>query len=45
MTLSLDTQQQSARDWFEALRTRICAVFEAIEREAEDMKAYIAGAA
>src|SRR5688500_20294942 len=30
----LDEQQQSARDWFEALRTRICAAFEAIEREA-----------
>ena len=25
---------QQARDWFEALRTRICAAFEAIEREA-----------
>ena len=34
MTLSLDTQQQTARDWFEDLRTRICTVFEAIEREA-----------
>ncbi|BAK68105.1 coproporphyrinogen III oxidase [Sphingobium sp. SYK-6] len=30
----LDTEQQAARDWFEALRTRICAEFEAIEREA-----------
>ena len=30
----LDDQQQAARDWFEALRTRICAAFEAIEREA-----------
>jgi coproporphyrinogen III oxidase len=30
----LDDQQQAARDWFEALRTRICAEFEAIEREA-----------
>jgi coproporphyrinogen III oxidase len=29
----LDDQQQAARDWFEALRTRICAEFEAIERE------------
>jgi len=29
----LDPQQQAARDWFEALRTRICAAFEAIERE------------
>ena len=32
--LALDDQQQAARDWFEALRTRICAEFEAIEREA-----------
>ena len=31
---ALDSQQQNARDWFEALRTRICAAFEAIEREA-----------
>ena len=30
----LDTQQQAARDWFESLRDRICAEFEAIEREA-----------
>lgn len=30
----LDTEQQSARSWFEALRTRICTAFEAIEREA-----------
>ena len=30
----LDDQQQAARDWFELLRTRICAAFEAIEREA-----------
>ena len=30
----LDPQQQAARDWFEALRTRICAEIEAIEREA-----------
>ena len=34
VTLTLDTQQQAARDWFEALRTSICTVFEAIEREA-----------
>ena len=33
-TLTLDPQQQSARDWFESLRTRICEEFEAIEREA-----------
>mgnify|MGYP000105995415 CR=1 FL=1 len=32
--LPLDDQQQAARDWFESLRTRICAAFEAIEREA-----------
>jgi coproporphyrinogen III oxidase len=32
--ISLDDQQQSARDWFESLRTRICDEFEAIEREA-----------
>jgi coproporphyrinogen III oxidase len=31
--LQLDDQQQAARDWFEALRDRICAEFEAIERE------------
>ncbi|MBW0144806.1 oxygen-dependent coproporphyrinogen oxidase [Sphingomicrobium clamense] len=30
----LDPQQQAARDWFESLRDRICAEFEAIEREA-----------
>ena len=33
-TLPLDPQQQAAKDWFEDLRTRICAEFEAIEREA-----------
>ena len=32
--LALDEQQQAARDWFESLRDRICAAFEAIEREA-----------
>ena len=32
--LTLDGQQQQAREWFEALRDRICAEFEAIEREA-----------
>jgi coproporphyrinogen III oxidase len=31
--MELDDQQQSARDWFESLRDRICAEFEAIERE------------
>ncbi|MEO7654803.1 MAG: oxygen-dependent coproporphyrinogen oxidase [Sphingomicrobium sp.] len=30
----LDDQQQAARDWFESLRTRICAEFEGLEREA-----------
>ena len=30
----LDPQQQAARSWFESLRDRICAEFEAIEREA-----------
>ena len=30
----LDDQQSAARAWFEALRDRICATFEAIEREA-----------
>jgi coproporphyrinogen III oxidase len=32
--LPLDDQQQAARHWFESLRHRICAAFEAIEREA-----------
>ena len=32
--ISLDPQQQSARSWFESLRDRICAEFEAIEAEA-----------
>ena len=31
---TLDPQQQAARTWFESLRDRICAEFEAIEREA-----------
>ena len=30
----LDPEQFQARQWFESLRTRICAAFEAIEREA-----------
>jgi coproporphyrinogen III oxidase len=30
----LDEEQQAAKDWFESLRDRICAAFEAIEREA-----------
>src|SRR5918995_5287643 len=32
--LALDEQQQTARDWFESLRDRICREFESIEREA-----------
>ncbi|NYD90707.1 oxygen-dependent coproporphyrinogen oxidase [Sphingomonas melonis] len=32
--LTLDAEQTAARSWFESLRTRICAAFEAIEREA-----------
>ena len=31
--IELDDQQRAARDWFEALRDRICAEFEAIEAE------------
>ena len=31
MTLQLDAQQTAARAWFESLRDRICAAFEAIE--------------
>jgi coproporphyrinogen III oxidase len=34
MTLQLDAQQSAARGWFESLRDRICAAFEAIEAEA-----------
>ena len=30
----LDAEQQAARTWFESLRDRICAEFEAVEREA-----------
>ena len=32
--IELDDQQQAAREWFESLRDRICAEFEAIERAA-----------
>jgi len=32
--IELDHQQQATRDWFESLRDRICAEFEAIESEA-----------
>jgi coproporphyrinogen III oxidase len=38
--IELDDQQQSARDWFESLRDRICAAFEAIEREAGSEAAF-----
>jgi coproporphyrinogen III oxidase len=38
--LELDEQQQSARDWFESLRDRICAAFEEIEREADSDAAF-----
>ncbi|HMG46562.1 MAG TPA: oxygen-dependent coproporphyrinogen oxidase [Allosphingosinicella sp.] len=34
MIEQLDDQQEAARDWFESLRDRICAEFEAIEAEA-----------
>ncbi|WP_294391758.1 oxygen-dependent coproporphyrinogen oxidase [uncultured Sphingomonas sp.] len=34
MPMILDDEQLRARTWFEALRDRICAEFEAIEREA-----------
>ncbi len=36
----LDPQQQAARTWFEALRDRICAAFEQIEREADSDAAF-----
>ncbi|HET8612050.1 MAG TPA: oxygen-dependent coproporphyrinogen oxidase [Sphingomonas sp.] len=36
----LDPEQQAARDWFESLRDRICAAFEAIEREAGSDSAF-----
>ena len=32
--IEMDEQQSAARAWFESLRDRICAAFEAIEREA-----------
>ena len=38
--MELDEQQQAARTWFEALRDRICAAFEAIEREAGSNAAF-----
>ena len=36
----LDDEQQAARTWFEHLRDRICAAFEAIEREAGSEAAF-----
>ncbi|MEJ7933358.1 oxygen-dependent coproporphyrinogen oxidase [Sphingobium sp. AN558] len=41
MSLTLDSRQQAARAWFESLRTRICAAFEAIEREAGSAAAFV----
>jgi coproporphyrinogen III oxidase len=38
--IELDDQQQAAREWFESLRDRICAEFEAIEREAGSQAAF-----
>jgi coproporphyrinogen III oxidase len=38
--LELDGEQQAARSWFESLRDRICAEFEAIEREAGSEAAF-----
>jgi len=38
--MELDQQQTAARTWFEALRTRICDAFEAIEREAGSAAAF-----
>ncbi|HZG44941.1 MAG TPA: oxygen-dependent coproporphyrinogen oxidase [Allosphingosinicella sp.] len=38
--LDLDHEQQAARHWFEGLRDRICAEFEAIEREAGSEAAF-----
>ncbi|MCP8893183.1 oxygen-dependent coproporphyrinogen oxidase [Sphingomonas faeni] len=38
--IELDPQQAAARTWFESLRDRICAEFEAIEREAGSEAAF-----
>ncbi|WP_106639612.1 oxygen-dependent coproporphyrinogen oxidase [Allosphingosinicella vermicomposti] len=38
--IELDEQQHAAKDWFESLRDRICAEFEAIEREADSDAAF-----
>jgi coproporphyrinogen III oxidase len=37
----LDEQQNAARTWFEALRDRICAEFEAIEREGNSAASFV----
>jgi len=37
----LDDQQEQARTWFETLRDRLCAEFEAIEREAGGDAAFV----
>ena len=39
--LELDDQQQAARTWFESLRDRICAAFEAIERESGSNASFV----
>mgnify|MGYP002780446146 CR=1 FL=1 len=39
--LELDAQQAAARAWFEALRDRICAAFEEIERESGSDAAFV----
>lgn len=38
--IALDAEQDAARLWFESLRDRICAAFEAIEREAASDAAF-----
>lgn len=39
--IEVDDQQAAARQWFESLRDRICAAFEAIEREAGSDAAFV----
>jgi coproporphyrinogen III oxidase len=39
--ITLDTEQQAARDWFESLRDRICAAFVEIEREAGSDSSFV----
>ncbi|MDH7637485.1 oxygen-dependent coproporphyrinogen oxidase [Sphingomonas oryzagri] len=38
--MDLDSEQQAARTWFERLRDRICAAFEAIEQEVGSTAAF-----